>query len=784
MKNFLSKSGAAGPYLLLFGAVLAVYGGLLAGDIVICSDSLSYQFPEKSLIPASLSKGIFPFINPFILCGAPLLGNMDAGSLYPLNILLSAGTLSWGYGLFIFIHYVLAAFAMYLLLSKGFGAGMQASAAGAVAYSCGGYLWSMSGNGFYRCGWLIPLFFLGLILLLEDNADAKERRRASLLAVFSLAMLFYCGNFLETYMAVAFGGIYAFTAMCGTSRFQFGKLLLPSETVVLALLLAAPQLLPSIMLSMDSYRQGGIPLTEAQQWSFPAARLVEYLVPNFFGLRNDFGLWCQGIYRPEETFSKTGLDPWADSVFIGIPLILSAALFFTAKLGTKKFLAAAVLISFLLALGKLTPLYGVLHHLLPGFSMFRHPEKILFWVNFWLIISGSVFLGSFCSSDSSGPSRRKLSKAALCLCIFLAAASAAIFAVFLVSPKKFTLFFQSSGTLWDGERIFLWLELMLGLSLAAAAGTFLVSRSSRLSGKTAVWLLALVTFMQMLVLSGLSHWKIPWSSVQKTPTWDSRLPDFDRHQWRIFSSENFRFPVKSAEELNDRYLEQKLSECSSLKYNSPALKGLMTPAGFSPAMDRKYIGYMNFERHPAEYVLDLLSIRYIAVPPIPDSMVPEGSRISLRDEAFTILENTDALPRIGAYGGIASGTGADVFTKEHVAGGKPFIPVKPSNYKETVKIADSPKAHLVEELPGKIVLSTTGPAWVVVRDWKIPGWRCMAEEGGELEIVEADGGLMAVFADSPNMTLIFEYRPPGLRVGLILLAAGLLILTVRMNFRP
>ena len=183
------------PYLIISIGVFLFYGSLLFGEIPYFGDTLTYQLPEKTFIRECLQQGIIPYMNPYILSGAPMLSNIATGSLYPLNLLLLFGSPVFGFNFFIFIHLLLAGWGMYLLLRYGFKLHEKAASLAGVAYSLGGCLWGMIDKGFILSAWLIPLFFLGIIIFFNGN---RKKMQGCFLSIFALTFLFYSGNLLET----------------------------------------------------------------------------------------------------------------------------------------------------------------------------------------------------------------------------------------------------------------------------------------------------------------------------------------------------------------------------------------------------------------------------------------------------------------------------------------------------------------------------------------------------------------------------------------------------------
>jgi hypothetical protein len=131
--------------------------------------------------------------------------------------------------------------------------------------------------------------------------------------------------------------------------------------VLLALALAAVQLLPTWFLSRHSMRAGGLSFTAAASLSLPRREAVTAFLPDYFGSLRlgpvEFWAWV----------------PWS-------VLVLAGAAVARGDSDRKTWaLALLALAGLLLALGSGTPLFHVAYALLPGTSYFRVPAR-------WLLI--------------------------------------------------------------------------------------------------------------------------------------------------------------------------------------------------------------------------------------------------------------------------------------------------------------------------------------------------------------------------------------------------------------
>ena len=767
------KKVLTNPYILITFAVLLFYGGLLSGDMLYTGDIFTYQLPEKFMIRESLLNGSLPFMNPYILSGSPMLNNIAVAAFYPLNLLLTAGSPLFGFNLFIFVHIILAGFAMYLLLRKGLRIDSRIALLGGISYTLSGPLQGAIDKGFLVSLWIIPLFFLGVMQYFREDPESesdKSKKRITflnnplLLPVAALTLLFYCGNFFEAYIAVitAGTGVLLFSIITrkrietgGENSIPFSdilkhisrKILCYSLIVSIAAMLAAPQIIPTYIASTHSYRSSGLTLKEAQNWSLPAKRVVEFAVPLIFGTRTESGFFFEKTdYSPLSTNKTEGSSPWFDSLFFGYPLLIG--LFFaifaifrkresrTSEENSQKqisiFILSGAVIFFLTALGKHTPLYAIFYYILPGFNVFRHPEKFMEWVNVFLIVLGAYGL------HISIIQNRKRDIRYIRNIIYRTG-------VFLISGTGIVLFLQSYRNEMIPQLISHWLLIILASSLLIIALLALALFIFRKQPEKLIYTFIIITIIHFSYVSIFSQSTIPVEKFESTRVWSDFLPDFDKRQYRIFTSDKFRLNKPSE---SYTFQDLKLDEYRNLNFNAPALKKIRTPQGFDAVMDQSYMDYFNFKKHSPNQLMNLLSVKYIASPLPLTAEVPEGfKKVKITggiQPASMILENPAALPRISAYS----------------KSGK-----------------SNPNLKIVDDKPGKIVLEiSNAPAEIVIRDWFSPGWSCRDENGKNIPIKATDGGVMAISVNAKFAKLTLSFIPPGLFTGLAIAVLGIMLM--------
>ena len=94
------------------------------------------------------------------------------------------------------------------------------------------------------------------------------------------------------------------------------------------------------------------------------------------------------------------------------------------------------------------------------------------------------------------------------------------------------------------------------------------------------------------------------------------------------------------------------------------------------------------------------------------------------------------------------------------------------------------RVEVLQDAPGRIEVSCTGPTWLVVRDWRLPGWRATLDERTPVELTTADVHLMAVYVPGGAHRVTLHYRPPGFGRGLLLAGLGAALAAALVAARP
>ena len=352
--------------------VIAFYAPVVVfGRVFYLKDAQLVVYPTRLLLRERLLAFDLPQWLPQLNMGMPFLANPSNGVLYPLNLILLLPA-PWCVGLFIVSHTVIAIIGAWGLL-RALHVNTAASALGAIAFALGGYMVSLTSNAAF----MMSLAWLPVVALMTLRSLHSGRFSDAGLTGLVWAMQILSG---EPQGAVLTGWFVVTLVIGFPSRLKhkWRQLLLLGFSVVIAICVALPQILPALELIPRSRRASGIQLSEASHWSLHPLRLLELMVPNLFGNPIHFDEFL-GFFMDDEN-SRLHRDPWIASPYLGSAVLLFAVVGLAATRIRHRYwvrsLGVLLMLSLLLALGRHFPLFALYYQYAPLAQLFRYPAKI------------------------------------------------------------------------------------------------------------------------------------------------------------------------------------------------------------------------------------------------------------------------------------------------------------------------------------------------------------------------------------------------------------------------
>lgn len=372
--------------LVAFGDVFFTAKNLVASSAEF--DAKIYFAPVREFAYAEILRGNLPLWNPYIFSGVPLLAGMQSALLYPLNlhylILPLAKSLNVEMALHVFL---LGLFMFAWARDRGLSTTASAFSAAALMFSGPYFLHVMAGH----LTLLAALAWTPLAFLAVDKLLDTEKPKWMYIGALALTMSILAGHPQGVFYTVAVLIPYAvFRALRRSDR---SRVMVQLAVVFVApLFLAAAQLWPALAFSGESVRASGISYAAATSYSFPPENLLTLIAPTFFGDHNHTSYWGRWAY-------------WEMSVFMSIGAF-SLAVYATiaGDSRTRWLWLGFAVASFIVGLGRYTPLSYLLYYFMPGFASFRSPSKIIFFTVLFL----SLLAGHGLDSLARRPGRAQI----------------------------------------------------------------------------------------------------------------------------------------------------------------------------------------------------------------------------------------------------------------------------------------------------------------------------------------------------------------------------------------
>ncbi len=328
-------------------------------------DVITQIYPWKKITIDSWKQGQVPLWNPYSFSGTPHAANYQTAVFSPVNLLYFILPFLDAWSIMILLQPLLAGVFMYVML-RCLDRSQEASLIGAIAFMFSGFLtvWMAYGTLGWAVLWM-PFLFAAILMHVH-----KRSWRNPVIVSLSLAWSFFSGHFqMSVYVLIALIA-YIVYQVVHTKRIKAGIEL--GLSVILGLMLSAPQILPSF----DAYSQSVRSELFTQGGGIAWQYLVTLFAPDFFGnpvTRNDwFGFYAE----------------WAS--YIGVVPLLLAVYAITRRTKHIGFFLGLTVISLLIATPTLINTF-VVWLKIPGIST-SYSARIIILTSFSLAAIASYGL--------------------------------------------------------------------------------------------------------------------------------------------------------------------------------------------------------------------------------------------------------------------------------------------------------------------------------------------------------------------------------------------------------
>ncbi len=365
----LTTLAASAMTLILFGHALPLQVVLRAMDVT------HLNTPIKERIALSLLGGELPLWNESVGCGVPFLANPMTQSLYPGNLLFLFTDSIRGMKIFILAHFVFMVIA-FRVLAREFQIRGVAALLGGLLFAGSGAVVSIH----WSVIWTAGLPWMLLAMALTRRMLRATPTRGTILRLASVVLMIILASAFELLLAYAWYTVLECGLAWWSRRSRPDGLSLPVFSMrvgllglsgLIALGVAACQILPTYELVTFGSRHGGVGSSEASIWSLSPLRLLAVLAPGLLGDPATDGHWGAALL-------DTSYDlPYLNGVYLGAPAVILAILgLLTVSRRDRLLLGAITLVTVLMAFGSATFIFELCRKVIPGVAYFRYPIKI------------------------------------------------------------------------------------------------------------------------------------------------------------------------------------------------------------------------------------------------------------------------------------------------------------------------------------------------------------------------------------------------------------------------
>jgi hypothetical protein len=757
----------------------ALFPRVLLGESFFHYDTWMQNLAFRAWWFAQLKAGHFATWCPGMFAGYPLFAETQTGPLYPptfiLFLLLPAPA---AFSFNVLLHFAAAGCGAWWL-ARRLGAGGTAAVLAGAAYELSGFLVTHVVHFNLLTGAALAPWTVALAWEAWRGSARCALGLAAAVALLLLGAHPYATMMTLLLVALAWlarggaGGGAAAMARSGA---------IAAGAVALGTALAAVQVLPTRELLARTSRGGSVDWSFLTFGSFPPWQLPALAAPDLFGTPVDGSYWGGPDWSHfAETCAYVGLL---------VPALALIALLLRRDRATL-FLGAGAAASFVLLLGKYTPVYHVVSWI-PLLQSTRLPAR--FALPWTVAVTVLAALGLDALARADAPRRRRAVAVGAAAAMALAAAAWWTNEAARAPDDALT----GTGRMWSAQldavtEAARGTALRLGVGLAAALGAlalFLRGRVPRAAGAALIAVLA----VDLLAWGRAFNPTIPGEWILAPPPAAAALPPAEPRP-RVFrqGADEMWARAPGAPRV-DPFTPAWSGNAAgyrtaawALPPNTQLLYGVDSGEGFTSLLPEQWLEWMGLAGAPGaaprpeltDAQADLLALD--AVISTGAGIAGDGWEATELPGGVWVSRNADPLPRVRRATawetvGDRAALLARVRDERHDPRAAVLLEEAPAGL-----AAAAPTGRADEPVPAR----ETGPGrWeiqappgggllVVAESWD-PDWRARGPVGGALPVVRADGLFVAFAAPAEGGTVILEHAPASVRTGAVVSAGAAL----------
>lgn len=335
------------------------------------SDILHNEYPLKLFMSQSLKNYELPLWNPLIGTGFPLDG-YPSGLFNPINLLIFyLLPMPAAYNISLAVIFLTAALGTYLY-ARSLKLSRESALLATITFGFSGVFVTH----LVHFSVIQTLSFFPFELYLAELAYQKRKPSLAILIAIPIALQLLTGFFQVALYSIIFLILYVFFKTVTDRKFSKKTVVFIFTGITLGFLIGAIQITPSWQFVQESNRKEGVSQIQLESFPYPFKHLITFIWPYLLGDPRN------GTYP---VYSRSWGLFWENTGYIGLlPLILAlfAGYYLAKKDRRVLFFSVMALITFLLMLGKNSPIY-FLYNFLP-LSLFRVPARWIIFLTFSL----------------------------------------------------------------------------------------------------------------------------------------------------------------------------------------------------------------------------------------------------------------------------------------------------------------------------------------------------------------------------------------------------------------
>lgn len=690
-------------------------------------DGIRQTLPWRHLVIEQWKEGKWPLWNPYILSGMPLLGNLQAAALYPVNLLFLFLPFLDAWTIYIFLQPLLAFSFAYFFL-RTISVSWRAAFLGSICYGFSIVMLNHLEFGIdgHTALWL-PLG-LGAVNMIRENG----RWRWCLVLMTSLVMTILGGYPPPAMYSLFVLSLYSFLKV----KIISPKFFLVIISFVFAFLLTTVQILPFLELASKVIRlETDFYVLSSEAYFFPWQSLISLPFPDFFGhpsTNNYFGQF------------------YVDNPSIGIIGLLFVAYAAFTFFKSKETFFWVVLTGTAFSLMLPTPLSELYKHLPSSLSMIS-PMKVI-----WLLsLSLSILAALGVDIAFEDLTKKRFWRF--------------IFPIFFISEVVFWGWVSTFVVVDDKFRIVAQRNLILPTLLAGSTSFLLVLALlvPKIKKITFFVIMLLVSFE--LIREGVKYNPFVDKNLVFAQTEVLRLIQKGNSQWRTMITHPELFPVNS----NVFYHIPMVDGYASIwdgRYGQ-LVRLASTPL---PITELDTYPRVVFQTDYKSRIMDMLNVKYVLA--LEEKKSEKLAQVAKEGKTL-VYENKEVLPKVFFVSSYKVTTGdleaakkvseSDLSSEVVLSEGLPF------NWAEIGK----GKVNLLRYSSDEVLAATENQnnGLLVLTDGYDQGWSVFID-GQKGKLLRANMSLRAVAIPKGNHQVKFIYLPESFKIGRVISSVALLAL--------